>query len=680
MPEINDEIELYDGSHTGADIDSNITEVQNARTGAYGTVYQTLKARLDAETEAVDAELYYNESQITYADLESGGFSAANGKYAEAKRIRTITPIFCKKGTTLRFSIGSLYFDAFELSDNSTSGGNVLTSSGWLNTKTYTAHNDCYIMVTFSTAATYESSSSITVNDFVGDYFYQERIDAIENELFLIEKDISASKKYLYQGEYEQGGYSATAPTTSSQRIRMKEIVALPYGENTVLSIDCNSEYLFAVRAGRTAQNLSSNLYWYRSGQKITFSAHEQYYKIIWAKYAAGTTTSYADITPSEIATINPKITYSYNGDKTVKDRMDIDADSFEHLVNAENVLSASSHGGTGTLPVIFHASDFHGDRSRVENALEYAEMFSADAIIFSGDMVANVPRDGCAWMHELFNSFAGKPILCTGNHDVDDSGYTDNDVYEYYMQPSAAKIGNANGKTYYYTDIAAKSLRIIVTDIYQYGATTRSNAHMTDDQLSYICNAMKTAPNGYGIIIVSHSPCVNVNEQASQDYSTFFQSLRKYGFSHYDITGTPIYDIVDAFNARGQITQTYTQTGSPNSISVEDDFSGVDSSVEFIAHVTGHIHEDSVCYLPTQTKQLMLNVCCGVSMTGGASYPYLADDCDITKIPYGKTQDTLNAYVIDRTNKSVRIVRIGGSLTYDMKRREYMAIPYQDI
>lgn len=677
MPEI--DIELYNGTHACGDIDSNIAEVQNARTGADGTSYQSLKERLDTESEAIDAEMCYNDQQTTYADLESGGFTAAAGKEASAKRIRTITPVFCKKGTTIRFSIGTLYYNVFELSDSSTSGGNAITSSGWLNTKAYTTRNDCYIMVTFATAETYEASESITVNDFVEYYLYQERIDAIENELFLIEKDISASKKYIYQGEYEQGGYSATAPTSSSQRIRMKEIVALPYGENTVLSIDCNSEYLFAVRAGRTAQNLSSNLYWYRSGQKITFSNHEQYYKIIWAKYAAGTTQAYADITPSEIATINPKITYSYKDGKTVKDIMDIDADSFEYLVNAENVLSDSSHGGTGTLPVIFHGSDFHGDRNRVENALKYAERFSADAIIFSGDMVANVPLDGCAWMHELFSSFNGKPIICTGNHEVDNSGYDDDDVYGYFMEPSAAKIGNTNGKTYYYTDISAKSLRIIVTDIYQYGATTRSNAHMTSEQLSYICNAMKTAPSGYGIIIVSHSPCVNVNDLASQDYSKFFQSLRKYGFSHYDITGTPIYDIVDAFNERGQINQTYTQTGSPSSISVSEDFSGVDSSVEFIAHVTGHIHEDSVCFLPTQTKQLLLNVCCGVAMTGGSSYPYLADDCDITKLPYGKTQDTINAYVIDRTNKTVKIVRIGGSLTYDMKRRDYMSIPYKD-
>ena len=50
MPEI--DIELYDGTHACGDIDSNIAEVQNARTPASGAAYQTLKARLDADAAA----------------------------------------------------------------------------------------------------------------------------------------------------------------------------------------------------------------------------------------------------------------------------------------------------------------------------------------------------------------------------------------------------------------------------------------------------------------------------------------------------------------------------------------------------------------------------------------------------------------------------------------------------
>lgn len=482
-------------------------------------------------------------------------------------------------------------------------------------------------------------------------------------------------RRNIYQGAYAQGGYSATEPTVSTQRIHMEDCVALPYGENTVIHAEFNPDYLFAVRAGRTAQNLSSNKYWYNSGDDVVFTAHEQYYRIIWAK---GTNGNYQTITPEDIDIINPQITYT-NAIKVTSESGDAYADNVELLTNAQNILSASSHGGIGTMPVVFHVSDMHGDRNRLKNALDMSDSCNASAVVVSGDIVSYKPSDGVGWMHELFETCDTKPIVCVGNHEVTQDAITDEQVYNYLMLPSAESLGNTTGKTYYYTDIADKKLRFISVNLYEYGATTRSNAHMTDAQLAFICSALKTTPNDYGVIIVAHSPCVDVGNLSSQTYPTFYQSLRKYGFSHYDIVGTPIYDIVDAFIARTSIDKTYTQSGTPSSITVTDDFSDVDASVEFIAHMTGHIHEDSVCYLQTQQKQLMLNICCGVAMTGGTAYPYLADDCDITRLPYGKTQDAINAYVIDRANRIVKIIRIGGTLTYDMKERKYMAIPYAD-
>ena len=64
--------------------------------------------------------------------------------------------------------------------------------------------------------------------------------------------------------------------------------------------------------------------------------------------------------------------------------------------------------------------------------------------------------------------------------------------------------------------------------------------------------------------------------------------------------------------------------------------------------------------------------------MVGGSSYPYLADDCDITRAPYGKMQDAVNAYVVDTSNGLVKVTRIGGTKTYDGKAREFMSIPFE--
>lgn len=624
--------------------------------------------------------------QITSSDFERGGFSSDDGKESNTKRIRLRNAIECKKLTVIKFPNNNLYYHIWFLSSNNLSTPSIIAKRSW---DTYTELQvpaDCYVYITVANAKTETSSTAIVPSDFDGAIGFAENnyyLGKINDNATRIER-ITNNKQLLYISDVEQGGFRATDYTPSNQRICTTDCVALPYGEKTVLTVKMNpairGDYLFAVRAGRTAQNLSSNKYWYKSGDTVTFTNHEQYYRVIFANgYLSNGNYYYYDVAPSDIATIQPVVEYSYMDDGDVMDTLTSNADNLQRLINSKNVLSASSHGGTTSRPVIFHVSDLHGDRERAKNALDICKHCDGDAIIFSGDIVSNSPIDGVGWMHKLFAGFGGTPILCVGNHEVTQDGITDEQVYEYFMQPSATKIGNANAKTYYYTDIASKQIRIISVDLYQYGATTRSNTHMTSEQLAYICSALKTTPTGYGVLIVAHTPCVDIDSRIDQNYPAFFQPLRKYGFTHYDIVGAPIYDIIDAFNSRTTISKTYEQTGSPSSISVSDDFSSVDASVEFIAHITGHIHEDSVCYLPTQTKQLMLNITCGCAMSGGSSYPYLADDCDITRIPYDKTQDAINAYVIDRVGKRVRIVRIGGTLTYDMQKREYMEIPYAD-
>jgi predicted phosphodiesterase len=671
------------------------TAAQTAQTGA-----ETAAASVEASAEqiATNAEdisqlkseftaLEYDGSiTLTSSDFEQGGFSQADGQYESGNRIRLKSAIRVNAETRIQFPQNGLYYYVWLLESDDLDHSSILSGYDWNQYSNITVPYGCYVYIAVSNAKNHYDATTIHPSNFTGNIVVALALRN-DKDITALNKKVSNAAdgiKPLYLGNFVRAGFSTNAFTQSTQRLCTKDCVALPYGEKTKIKVTMDKAsqgtYLFAVRAGRTAQNLSSNKYWYKSGDTVTFDAHEQYYRVIFAHgylNDAGTNYIYYDIDLDELEKINPVIEYYKDTDQV--DTVTANADNLGRLTNAKNVLSASSHGGTTTYPVIFHASDFHGDRERLKNALKYSSHCDADAIVLSGDIVANRPLDGADWMHELFADFSGKPIICTGNHDVDNSSYTDADVYNYYMAPSASKIGNTNGKTYYYTDIPSKSLRIIVTDIYQYGATTRSNAHMSSDQLAYICTALKTAPNGYGILIVTHTPCVDVGNLADANYSTFFQSLRKYGFTHYDITGTPIYDIVDAFNNRTTISKTYAQTGSPSSISVSDDFSGVDASVEFIAHLTGHIHEDSVCYLPSQTKQLMLNICCGVAMTGGSSYPYLADDCDITRLPYDKTQDAINAYVIDRTHKTVKVVRLGGTLTYDMKEREYMAIPYAD-
>ena len=77
--------------------------------------------------------------------------------------------------------------------------------------------------------------------------------------------------------------------------------------------------------------------------------------------------------------------------------------------------------------------------------------------------------------------------------------------------------------------------------------------------------------------------------------------------------------------------------------------------------------------------KQLMLNVTCTNALYGGSDYPYLADISDIGWNKNDVTGDAFNVYVIDRENKTVKVIRVGGNLTNAMEERKYMVIPYAD-
>lgn len=609
---------------------------------------------------------------ITYFDLEQGSFSGSDRKQDNNKVIRLKAPVYCPKGTKITFRTGSLYHVIWYMDSDNPDTATIYNSINRFQSTTVTVGRDCYVYMSFATGRTGSASSPISVDDFK---LYSVLFE--EGEIY---------DKELYLGTFIQKNTSETSQSSNTKRISMQNCVAFPYGGKTHLKIHLNQPYRLFLRAGVTAQNLNHALSVGWVGDGFEFDANgDQYYRFVLCKLDnpnvehPSSASTYLNLTPeNDFDWANLHIEYSLsNGknDSTIEERNE---ENFHTLINSQNPLSASSHGNVNTFPVVYHASDFHGDIQRLQNALEFSEYCQADCAIFSGDIIAYKPYDNLEWMHDLFADYAGKPIICTGNHEVNDSSYTDAMVYAMLMEPSATKIGNTNGTTYYFTDIASKNLRVIVCDLYQYGATTRSNTHMSSEQLVYICNALKTAPNGYGILIVAHSPCVDIGSAMSQNYPTFFQQLRKYGHTHYDISGAPIYDIVDAFISRTTISRTYTQTGSPNSIEVNEDFSGVDSSVEFIAHLTGHIHEDTICYLPgTVNMQLMLNISCGASMVGGSSYPYLSDDCDITRRPYGKSQDIGNVYVIDRANKIVKVTRIGGTTTYQQQERRYMEIPY---
>lgn len=498
-----------------------------------------------------------------------------------------------------------------------------------------------------------------------------------DNTIIDIEKSMEENKyQELYQGEFANAKLTAKGLNYDAEnkdfRLSSVDVTALPNGTNKV-KVVINDNYVVAMRTGVSAQNLFVNLYWYKNGDTITIPDGHNYYGISMAVDDMDNSNTRITISPDRLSQIGLKL--------LVEDyRTEKDGEA-EKLFNASRLsFSSGSFNSMRTFPVIAHTSDCHGDNTRVQNFMDFCDRVGVDVAAITGDIVAYQPKQGLSWFKTIVNNAKTLCAVCIGNHDVFDDTMSDASAYDFVFDGIEDKIGNETGKTWYYKDIAEKNIRIISVNLYEYGGTIRNYTHFTSEQLAWLCSTLASTPENYGVVLLYHSPQIGLTNAKSETYPKFFQDIRKYNNTYSGVTGSPLNDIIDAFIGRTTISRTYTQTGNPSTVSVFADFANVPSSVDFIAHLTGHFHQDSVCYVPNTTHlQLMLNVVCTNSLYGKAEYPYLCDLSDLPRNTSDITQNCFNVYVIDRDNRLVKITRIGSGRTYDMKVRDYMEIPYAD-
>ena len=458
-------------------------------------------------------------------------------------------------------------------------------------------------------------------------------------------------------------------------RATMQDAIGIPQDGDFIVRI--NDGYTVEFLSGVSVRNLTTNKHWFTDGDIYECPKGHMYFRASIAKNTTVLDTKSVDtITPEEAASAGLKLYYKPKEGVTNFSEKQIS------LINSSRAKLVGSRFSQNELPTIAHTSDCHGDYERVRRFISLCENEGIDCGCITGDIVSYNPSHNINWFHQLINDSGARIAICTGNHDVYDDNMTDNDIYDFLFAPIATKLQMAeeDGKTWYYTDVANKSIRIISFNLYQYGGSSRWYTHLTEEQVDWFIDTLNSTPSGYGILILAHAPQVTLNKD--QAYATFYQTDRLYNGTHNSVSGgVPIYDIIDAFISRSSINKTYTQTGNPSSFTVTADFTNIDSSIEFIAHLTGHFHQDTICYIPNTTqKQLMLNVTCTNALYGyDGGYPYLADICDVPRNRNDHTQDAFNIYSIDRTNKLVKVIRIGSNRTSNNVERQYMEIPYAD-
>lgn len=229
-------------------------------------------------------------------------------------------------------------------------------------------------------------------------------------------------------------------------------------------------------------------------------------------------------------------------------------------------------------------------------------------------------------------------------------------------------------GKCYYYTDFAAKKMRIIGLNQFQYGGTIRENRYLKDDQIMWLIATLKSTPANYGILFLTHIP-----EHAWSvvtGYEKFWQNTLFFNDLMTNTTGSPIADIIDAFIGRTSISKSYAQSGALTTLTVNANFStGVNIGVEFIAYLNGHLHADRIGYLNNTTrKQLVLNIVMGNAFTG----QYRDALGDLPRMQNTVCEDAFNVYGIDKAVGKVRVARVGSNVNYALEKRDFMTIPYK--
>lgn len=330
-------------------------------------------------------------------------------------------------------------------------------------------------------------------------------------------------------------------------------------------------------------------------------------------------------------------------------------------------------------LPIFAHISDLHGDVARHHNARKIAEAFGVDALVNSGDAVMYMGTAGATFVGDDASE-AIPEIFCIGNHEAYPTG--DSQLFSKFIQPLVIAngyekaSGTAADDCYYFRDIPAKKIRFVVLNYYNGGVYAGS---LGQTQLEWFVNTLAGTPEGYGVVVVIHSPEDKI--VCPEELQTFYQKERvvSYQENGFYIGDRPVMNIVDSFISGTAGTESYTD--GETAVSISYDFTDLADDVEFICYMCGHRHEDWIGYYDHATnKQLSLGIVTGNAINSMFVNTAWNNQSDLGRNDgRGTPQDAVNIYAIDRDSGVVRVVRVGANVTTSLAKREMLIIPYKD-
>lgn len=330
----------------------------------------------------------------------------------------------------------------------------------------------------------------------------------------------------------------------------------------------------------------------------------------------------------------------------------------------------------------IVHISDIHLPRTSVQEDnvclknLKEAILFSnlndskINAIVATGDYVSNNEKTNRQTIINNLNLFKSiffdssnriPGFLCTGNHDTNmltsDSTFylSKEDIHQCLFSTTNYPYEQTEEENYYYADVKEPNgniIRFIVldnTDQEGFLYNTQQVSCITQKQVDWFIQTalQKNMTEKHSVIILTHHPL--------QEYSKNQETYMCGGTHLYKATLIP--SIIDAFQQRSSISQTYKSTTSPTkTIHVNGDFT--QAKGEFICYLGGHAHTygNFNVGIEGRAKQIMLLANTLSPSLQNNNYGYIDRDIDHNKY------NSFSIYCIDTNEKKIYITYFGAT------------------
>lgn len=518
----------------------------------------------------------------------------------------------------------------------------------------------------------------------------QKAIDIITHMNYVPCFGDTVKNKFVF-GPFGNYGVSATGLTANTKRAGQLTVLTVPYKGAKVKFHLADPDLVGAFRNGELANNLDHNDYWYPNGTELDLAATSMYYRAVFAITNTADRYTYDDIDTSYLeAMIN-------GGDVVIE--FEGGPDIFERALANDSAIKAAmlqltatpENNVLGKLPTFMQVTDVHGDIYRMGDAMCFAEQLGIDAVLATGDIIAYEVSNRWDALENIMLGSKVPVCFCRGNHETYGNSDSSFNVFSTYYQKLASKWSylkttSVTDATYYYKDFASKKIRVIALNPYERAIIRNNYGCFSQAQINWFISTLLSTPADYGVVCILHSPESNPYTQVSISKITgkdnfFLEGTPSYWTTPRGINGTPLKAIVDAFISKTSISTSFTQTNDSSqseTITVSGNFANVASGVEFICWVCGHQHIDLIGqYQGTTNKQLVLDSASTICFYGSASYPYLVNGYDAPRGDHGITQDAINIFSIDRTNKLVKIGRLGTNMTLNGTIRQFLSLSY---